>query len=144
MSAGMRCDDLTVSWLTLEQHRNTCGYWFTVQSRGTAHTAFATRAGLDRYLSERGLAIDGELAQGSWRPILGHYFRKMHLTPEHVDGNQSLAELDGLRTRTLSNGHYVVAVITADENAIRTVHTLNPNVRERVTFDYRESRAMMS
>jgi hypothetical protein len=50
--------------------------------------------------------------------------------------------LDGERSRDLSNGDWTLAIITKDEQGIKTVHTLNPNCRDRPVFDYRESRAM--
>lgn len=133
-------DRLHVCRLTPEQHARTCGYWYTVQSRCTAHTAFATRAGLDRWLSERGLTLTNELpAEGDWCEIIGSY-----RTDSHLCHASALDLFTGLRTRTLSNGDYVEAVITTDEDGLRTVHTLNPNVRNRFTFDYRESETLMS
>src|SRR5438445_296985 len=67
--------------LTQEQHERTCGYWFTVTNGAMAHTAFATRAGLDRWLAERGLALEGELpAAGTWGTsrIVGEYRTALH------------------------------------------------------------------
>ena len=59
--------DLRATALTLGQHGRTCGYWYTVTSGATAHTAFAARAGLDRWLRERNLTLAGQLqAQGEW------------------------------------------------------------------------------
>jgi hypothetical protein len=121
-------------------HRRTCGYWYTVTSGCTAHTAFATRAGLDRWLSERGLTLCGTLdSEPSHCAINGEY-----ITTSHLHDAASFEQIEGQRTRTLSNGDYVEAILTRGDDGIVTVHTLNPNVRDRKTFDYRESRAMMS
>lgn len=136
----MTHNNLHACRLNRESHLRTCGYWYTVTSGATAHTAFTTRAGLDRWLLERGLRLTGPLdAEPSHCAIAGEYRTESHLGDADV-----FPELVGDHTRTLSNGDYVVAVITTDEDGVRTVHTLNPNVRDRRTFDYRESRLMMS
>lgn len=133
-------ENLTVSRLTEEQHRRTCGYWYTVHNGAMPHTAFATRAGLDRWMRERGLSLSGSLDEvPSWCRINGAY-----RTNSHLHDADSFEQLDGERSRTLSNGDYVVAIITLDGDGLRTVHTLNPNVRSRKVYDYRESRLMMS
>jgi hypothetical protein len=129
---------LWTCWIDEEQHRRTCGYWFLVYADGMAHTAFETRAGLDRWLRERGLSLGNELdSQPSSSPIVGEYRTESHMEA------QALAGLTGELTRSLSNGDYVDAVITTDADGLRTVHTLNPNVRERRVYDYAESRRMM-
>lgn len=132
--------NLYASRLTMEQHRLTCGYWYTVTSDSMAHTAFATRAGLDRWLQERGLRLDGTLDnEPDHCRIIGEYRRCAHL--HDADSFQAIP---GERSRTLSNGDYVEAILERGEDGIITVHTLNPNVRDRQTFDYRESRQLMS
>lgn len=133
-----------VSRLTAEQRARTCGYWYTVTTYGaTPHTAFKTRAGLDRWMRERGLKLTGGEAldneSGGTCRIEGTY-----RTNSHLYDADTFADLSGELTRTLSNGDYVVAVITTDYDGIRTVHTLNPNVRGRVVYDYRESDLMIS
>ena len=131
---------LHVSRLNREMHLRTCGYWYTVTSDGMAHTAFATRAGLDRWLMERGLELDGPLdAEPSHCRINGSYRKTSHLYDA-----ESFELIEGERTRDLSNGDWVEAIVTTDADGLRTVHTLNPNVRTRKVYDYRESNAMMS
>lgn len=131
---------LRVSRLSLDYHLRTCGYWYTVTCGAFAHTAFATRAGLDRWLQERGLRLAGKLdEEPSHCEVIGTY-----RTNSHLHDADTFESLQGDRTRTLSNGDWVLAIITQDEDGIRTVHTLNPNVRTRKVFDYRESHAMMS
>lgn len=129
-----------VSHLTPEQHKQTCNYWYTVTCQATAHTAFTTREGLDRWLAERGLAIVGNFPPADWwcSPVLGTYRERSYLH----DADE-FYKLQGDRTRTLSNGDYVEAIITTDADGIKTVHTLNPNVKDRKVFDYAESSAMM-
>lgn len=129
------------AWLTPERRAMTCGYHYVVRANGMAHTAFVTRAGLDRWMRERGLSLAGPLdKEGDWSDIVGSYRTKMHYGPGDV---ADFAALEGERTRAMSNGDWVEAVITHDADGFRTVHTLNPNVRERKVFDYRESERMM-
>lgn len=51
-----------------------------------------------------------------------------------------------LVTRTLSNGDYVEARVTADSagSGIRTVHTLNLNVCGRTVYNRRESERVLA
>jgi hypothetical protein len=131
--------DLRVCRLDREAHLRTCGYWYLVYSNSTNHTAFETRQGLDRWARERGLILAGTLDEvPSYCAITGEYRTEAHMEADALEG------LAGELSRTLSNGDYVDAVITADADGVRTVHTLNPNVRERRVHDYRESRQMMS
>lgn len=37
-------------------------------------------------------------------------------------------------------GQYTLAIITIDPDGLRTVHTLNPNCRDRPVFDWAASR----
>jgi hypothetical protein len=135
---------LRVSHLDYYSHKRTCGYWYTVTAGSFSHTAFATRAGLDRYLAERGLSLATPLHTGdtvddiSHAEIIGTYREESHLHDA-----ATFQQIQGERTRTLSNGDWVEAIITTDPDGIRTVHTLNPNVRDRLVFDYRESCKMM-
>lgn len=134
--------NLWAASLTQESHERTCGYWFTVTSGAIAHTAFATRAGLDRWLSERGLSLENDLPAagtfGSTR-IAGEYRTESHGefvsedSFEMGEGDWSLVD-PILATADLSNGDYTMALIT-EEDGVRTVHTLNPNVKTRVVYD---------
>jgi hypothetical protein len=130
--------------LTPEFHEKTCGYWFIVTNGAAAHTAFATRAGLDRWISERGLALKDELADAgtvSNARITGTYRTVMHgeFSPSEDDPYR-MTEGDWpppdpvLATAVMSNGQYTLGLITEDDG-VRTVHTLNPNVRTRLIFD---------
>lgn len=131
--------DLYVCHLTAEQRKKTCGYWFTVTNRGgTPHTAFETRESLELWATERGLTLPAIPNQGDHGWIIGEYRQESHLHDA-----DSFESIPGDRSRTLSNGDYVVAIISRGEDGIRTVHTLNPNVRTRQVFDYFESRAMV-
>lgn len=142
--------NLTVSRITQSQHMGTCGYWFIVQDHYMAHTAFATLAGLLRWASQRGLEMPVDLPREGKHDdladkthvhckIIGSYRAKMHGDEAAFDALPA-----HLETRDLSNGDYVEAKITVDPDGLRTVHTLNPNVRTRHTFDYTESRLLMS
>jgi hypothetical protein len=144
--------NLWATSLTREQHERTCGYWFTVtHGPGTAHTAFATRAGLDRWLSERGLSLENDLPEaGTWgnTRIAGEYREESHGEFVSDDYRDGMGEGDFyslrpvLATQTWSNGRITLALIT-EEDGIRTVHTLNPNVKTRVEFDHHKTRELM-
>jgi hypothetical protein len=149
--------------LTPDFHEQTCGYWFTVTCGAVAHTAFATRAGLDRWLAERGLALEHDIpdysdpdvvpSRDNWREgftrITSEYRTVMHgeFSPAEDDPYR-MTEGDWpppnpvLATAVMSNGQYTLALIT-EEDGVRTVHTLNPNVKTRVVFDRRATDALM-
>ena len=132
---------LSLTVLNQEMHDRTCGYWFTVSDYGTAHTAFATRSALVNWLSERGLTTAEEIPDpGSIRTIKieGAYRTSLDGDREAFDA------LEGERTRVLQNGEYTLAIITHDDDGLRTVHRLNPNVRDRPVFDYQQSRLVYS
>jgi len=131
-------NDLTVCWLTPDFHAKTCGYWYVVQSHCMAHTAFATLEHLQLWACERGLTLPTLAKQGDWGKIGGEY-----RTESHLRDADEFESIPGERSRTLSNGDYVVAIIATDSDGIRTVHTLNPNVKGRRVYDYRESRTLI-
>lgn len=143
--------DLQATSLTSEFHQRTCGYWFTVTARAMAHTAFGTRASLDRWLSERGLSLENDLPEagtfGTSR-VIGEYIAESHGEFLSDDPRDGMGEGDFYslpaiaETMALSNGAYTLARITEDDG-IRTIHTLNPNVRTRVVYDYREAAKLM-
>jgi hypothetical protein len=138
-------DKLFATSLTPEQHERTCNYWFTVTNGATAHTAFETRAGLDRWMSERGLTLENELpTAGTWGSsrVLYGYRTALHGVrigddfAEGMDpGDEWAALTPVLASAAMSNGAYTLALITEETSGTRTVHTLNPNVRSRVIFD---------
>lgn len=139
----MTYNNLYATTLTPEGHERTCGYWFTVTNGATAHTAFATRPQLDRWLAERGLTLENDLPPagtfGTTR-VTGEYHTAVHgkfLSEDYRDG-MGPGDFYSLRpvvaTATLSNGEYTLALIT-EEDGVRVVNTLNVNVRSRVVFD---------
>lgn len=135
--------NLRATALTAEQHERTCGYWYTVTSGAMAHTAFVTRAGLDRWLWERNLRLHDELPkQGEWgsTAIVGTYRQRSYL----YDADEFETVRPVLTTATLSNGDYTLGLIDEDADGVRTVHYLNPNVKSRVVFEYRRTRELMS
>ena len=106
---------------------------------------------LDLWLGERGLSLEIELAEAgtySTTRITGEYRTASHgefLSGDYRDGMgegdfYSLAPIAA--TADMSNGDYTLALITED-GGVRTVHTLNPNVRTRVVFDRRKTAALM-
>jgi hypothetical protein len=151
MSYKQVYDKLQAWVLTPESHARTCGFWFTVTNGSMAHTAFATRAGLDRWLRERGLSLENDLPEaetfGTAR-ITGQYRTESHgefLSDDYHDGMgegdfYSLCPI--VITAAMSNGDYTLALIT-EEEGVRTVHTLNPNVRTRFVFDRKKTDELM-
>jgi hypothetical protein len=149
MTRTLTYDKLFATSLTAEQHEQHGPYWYIVTNGSMSHTAFETRAGLDRWMEERGLALEGELpAAGTWGTarVLYGYREAMHgefLTDDYADG-MGPGEFYSLRwvlaTAAMSNGQYTLALATEDSAGVRTVHTLNPNVRGRVVFDWRAMR----
>ena len=145
-------DKLYATSLTPEFHEQTCGYWFTVTNGATAHTAFANRAGLDRWLRERGLSLENELPDagtfGTSR-IIGGYRTASHGEIVSDDPSFSMSEGDFSTiqpiavTAAMSNGEYTLALIT-EEDGMRTIHTLNPNVKTRVVYDRRNTAAWLA
>lgn len=132
-------DRLSVRLLTPEQHEKSCNYWYVVESRMTAHTAFNKRANLLAWLSLRGLEIEGLLPpQGefAWLNVNGIYRRALHTDPAVFD------QISGIETRIMDNAKYTLGRITEDLDGIRTVHLLNINVNSRVEFDYEESQRL--
>jgi len=130
--------------LDQKQHEQTCNYWYTITERGMSHTAFRTEQGLMRYLDERGLKLTEPLTSPgvfSWQRIEGQYAEEAHLYPDEVDEFYTLKTI--VTTKDLSNGDYTLALITED-NGLRTVHTLNPNVKDRPIFDYFDSHKEMN
>ena len=154
MTHTVKHASLHVTALDPDMHEQTCNYWYTVTSNWTAHTAFTTKAGLLRWLEERGLSLDGELPEtrGEWAnvAITGEYYTTSHgeFSPTEDDpyrmvaGNEFGAIEPLVTTWTLSNGDYTLALID-ETDGVRTVHTLNPNVRDRITADHASMRALM-
>lgn len=138
-----RFASLRATSLDPEQHERTCGYWYTVTNGALAHTAFATRTGLHRWLRERNLKLETELpAHRTWgtTAIVGSYDERSYL----YDADEFYALRPVLATAVLSNGDYTLGLITEDAKGVRTVHSLNPNVKTRFVFDHRRTREEMS
>lgn len=135
---------ITLICLDEEARSRGCGYWYTVTASAFALTAFDTEAGVARWAEERGLTLpDGALShrgQNASYRINGQYRTTMIMTEDPAEVEQAP---DGIMTRTLSNGDYVVANIVTDPDGIRRVRTLNPNVKTRKVYNYRESSRLM-
>jgi hypothetical protein len=127
-----------------EWNKKTCNYWYLVHNHAFSHTAFTTQGGLLRWIRERGLHFDATKLPPvhTYAPpikIEGSYEDQMHMS---YDEFYSLPNVV-LETREMSNGQYTLARITEDVHGVRCVHTLNPNCKHRMVFDYRESQEMM-
>jgi hypothetical protein len=113
-------ENLRATSLNPEQHERTCGYWYTVTNGAMAHTAFATRAGLNRWLQERGLSLKTDLpAQGEWgtTAIVGTYRKRAYLY-DTDKFEEMLSDLEGspdyrdrrdraIATAVLDNANYI-------------------------------------
>jgi hypothetical protein len=61
-----RAEKIPVFYLTVldaAMHERTCGYWYTITKRSTAHTAFATRRELENWLSTNNLKLTAPLTE---------------------------------------------------------------------------------
>lgn len=129
-------DNLTVIAFDERLHARSCNYWYAVQNNHAAHTAFETRAGLLRWLSDRGLSVnEAELPVApawGWVNVTGKYVAAHHLS---YDAFYALPAI--METKVMSNGDYTLGRITADADGVRTVHELNVNCKHRPVFDYR-------
>ena len=140
--------NLSVCALNAEQHAKTCGYWYTVSGGVYAHTAFATRRGLERWLEERGLTCEiptavqpEDYGKGltNYAVIVGTYRRHSHMSYDEF-----YALPAPLRTKVLDNGDYTLGLITKDADGIRTVHHMNCNCHDRIEYEYATARKEMS
>lgn len=159
MPYTVRYTRMQVTALTPEWHEKTCNYWYTVTCGAMAHTAFTTKRGLTRWMDERALRLDGELPEerGEFATmrVIGEYLSSSHgkNSPTEDQPYRMVAddEWSTLRpvviTAEMSNGRYTLALITEDDG-IRTVHYLNPNVKTRIEVDsmpgYTAMRELMS
>ena len=125
-----RYSNLTVTHLNQEFHERTCGYWYTVQDKWTAHTAFATRAGLDQWLADRDLSIIGDIETELWCPIAGRYQTAMEWMPF-----EEFQQIEGKRIKVMCNAEWTMGIVNT-EDGITTVHHLNPNCKDRPVYDY--------
>lgn len=132
-------ENLYVATLDQKFHERTCNYWYLVQTSTLSHTAFHNRDNLLTWLKERGLTLTEPLAEhgtSSWQAVNGSYRTQSHSDYEEFYGQQ------GITSRTLSNGDWTLAIITTDADSTKTVHTLNPNCKNRHVFDYEASRQL--
>lgn len=147
--------NMQVTALTSASHAETCGYWYTVTCGASAHTAFATKSGLRRWLEERGLKLPRGLpsARGEFTtmPVIGEYYSMSHGMRIEGDGPFVMVEDEEWRalkpliiTAGLSNGRYTLFLIT-ESDGVRTVHHLNPNVKTRLeATDHATMRFLLS
>lgn len=124
-----------------------CGpYYYTVTTYGaTAHTAFRTHAALLTWLRVRGLktaepTTSPEFDKQVTMRIVGTYRTHMHGDKEEFDSLlSSSANLEDLNV--MSNGDYTLGFVT-EEEGIRVIHYLNPNVRERQVYAHSTCRML--
>jgi hypothetical protein len=127
-------NDLTLAQLTPEQNKQTCNYWFIVQSGGMAHTAFRTKDQLEQWLIERNITLTKELVphgQHSFQKLNGSYFKFSFM---NYNSFYSLNYIQ--KTKQMDNGRETLALIT-EEDGIRTINYLNCNMKFRIEYDYR-------
>lgn len=130
-------EDLLVISFTEDQNARSCNYWYAVQHRCRAHTAFHSRDHLMTWLEDRGLALKGDLAMAPEHSVVGIEGRYRVTSHNSYD---AFFSLEGRRIRHLDNGDYTLGVITKDEDGVANIHHLNCNLRDRPVFDYQASR----
>ena len=133
----------SLRWCSLDadQHAKTCGYWYVITDGAMSHTAFRTRESFLSWASRLGLDVEsdtvpqaGVFAHGK---INGTYRRALHIgahaenSLEYVGGYDEFFALKGPRIRAMDNGDVTVGIITSDDDGFRTLHVLNPNMRDR-------------
>jgi hypothetical protein len=127
--------NLWLCCLTPEFHERTCNYWYTVTEHATSHTAFTTKEELTQWLNERGLKLTNTLPEerGTYKSmrVEGTYKEVSYMD---VEAFKAIVPL--LKVAEMSNGQYTLGKVTEDETGTRTVHHLNPNVKERIEFPY--------
>ncbi|ORW08459.1 hypothetical protein [Mycolicibacter longobardus] len=122
-------DRMYVVSLTPDTHERTCGYWYTLRARETAHTAFRTADELYRWLSERGLELESPLPEqgaGGWIPVTGRYRTVMDRDRDRFEAVEPI-----LVTEVTDNAERTPAKITQDPDGVRVVHFMNINYRDR-------------
>ena len=132
-----KINNLTLCSITQDQHKQTCGYWYLIQHNGMAHTAFATKRGLYRWLMERGLKLSEPLpvkrGVHSHQKIIGCYELNSYIISEKQWKN-----LPGVfaKIKKLSNGDYTEGKLTMNKSGDIVVNYLNPNCHYRKIYDY--------
>ena len=130
-------NNLYLICLTPEQHSKTCNYWYTIEDYCSPHTAFTTREALFSWLEARGLEIDLDAMPQRGK----HAFIKIkgaYRTAGHYGSYDGFFSLRGQRIKVLSNGELTMGIVTHDTDGFRTVHHLNPNMRDRPVYPYHE------
>lgn len=131
-------DNITISCCNPSQYSQTCGYWYTVQNNGMAHTAFARLSSLKRWLEERELKpaepFPEKHGTHAFIRVEGQYVQSLLMCSEQEWNDiKPIGESIGLQ-----NGDYVEIKFTRDEEGNVVENKLNPNCRWRRTFDYQK------
>ena len=128
-------DRLTLTCLTAEQRDKTCSYWYTLQSRMTAYTAFRSRAALQFFLDLHQLKLKqplpDELGTHAFIDVEGQTREMMH-------GEMDTLPEMGRRVLKMSNGSYTVGIVEEDDEGT-IIHFVGPN-GSRITFDHAQAR----
>lgn len=131
----MKYDNLRLTSLDSENQSQHNQYWFLVTANSTSHTAFETLPALQSWLEDRGIFCETIPEQG--------VFSTQRLRGEYIDNMYYHSEFDPIEPikyiRKLSNGKYTLGKVT-EEEGIRVISYLNPNVQDRYNFNYFETR----
>lgn len=140
-----------LSLVTYNQHMHDTGanFWYAVRCQEMAHAAFRTRAGLRRWMNDRGIRFTQDIpSEGtfSYQRLEGRYRSTSWVSTAHFNAlaGSDFARDHGLQTKVLSKGNYTLGLIFQDEDMVHNVNFLNPNVIGGVVYDYRKSVAEMS
>lgn len=104
------------------------GYKYLVRCESYAHTAFYTKKGLKKWLSERGLTIGKRSGYRSVN-LKGEYTRNLMLDQEEF--NQMYRSGEYKEIKVMDNADYTLGLVK-DSN----VYLLNCNIKTRTVFPY--------
>lgn len=110
-----------------------CGYFYLVRKNHFAHTAFRTKAGLKKWMRERGLRIGKR--KGFGIDIIGQYFDNC----EMINRNEFEVKYNHLPAiEQLDNGDFTKGFVE-DSRQGKIIHYQNPNC-DRIVYDYSQVR----
>ncbi|MFD4356831.1 hypothetical protein ACFWPX_30065 [Nocardia sp. NPDC058518] len=123
---------MSLQCLTERQRENSCGYWYTITDKATAHTAFRVNMDLHEWLETRNLSLAADIPS----TVGEHKVIEVIGTYRTMSYYQATGEFLAIEPLVcipfLNNGEYTIGKITEDTDGTRTVHYLNPNDRNGV------------
>lgn len=125
-------DDLYLTYVEEKDRQFHGGYKWLITSKAMPHKAFKTDTGLERFLYDTGLKKPDDISS-----FMSGYYETKALMDKELFDIMSL-DSDCEHTVILSNGDYTEALIVR-HNDHNIIYYLNPNVHDRVVYDYNET-----